>query len=332
MYYEQFRNDLTAALLLNHSPEDITTILAAVDQTAAAYEFSRKSTDLIVVEDLPQTVKLFLASMAIENKSPRTLKNYRLTLANFFAAVQMPFDTVTTNDIRSYLYHYKIQHNIQDSAIDRIRSVIHRYYKWCVDEDYIERSPAQKIGPIKFQAAERHAMTPLELETLRHACTAPREKAVIDFLFSTGCRISEACAMQISDVNLADQTVVIRHGKGDKRRISYLNAESVVSLQAYLSSRTDTCPALFVSHHKPVHQVTPHAIQDEIKRIVNRTSLKINVTPHIFRHTAATTALRSGMPIDQVQRFLGHTNVSTTMIYAKTDDSEVKNSHQKYIA
>ena len=332
MSYEKLRNDFMYRLSQSYSVKDVQNILSAFDLCAAEYEITKKVVDIIIPDKEMNIVKMYIASKAIENKSKRTLNVYYRVLTMFFKTVAKQIHKISSSDIRAYLYWYKEHRHVKDSSLDAIRSAICTFFAWCTDEEYLERNPAKKISKIKFQPHERQFMTPLQLEKIRQVCTDKREKALVDFMYSTGCRVSEVCDVMITDIDLIQQTVIVQHGKGDKRRTTYLNAESIVSLQLYLESRDDACPYLFVSRRAPHHHLTPHAIQDEVKRILAKAQLPIPVTPHIFRHTAATTALRSGMPIDQVQKFLGHANINTTLIYAKTDDSEVRHNHQKFIA
>ena len=175
-------------------------------------------------------------------------------------------------------------------------------------------------------------MTALELEKVRNACRSLREKALVDFLYSTAARVSELSNLDIRHVNLTDHTVRIEHGKGDKGRTTFLNAEAEISLRAYLDSRTDDCAALFVNKYGEKRRMQKRSIEDEICRIVSRCDLSVHVTPHIFRHTAASLALQRGMPIEQVQKFLGHARIQTTLRYAKILSADVKSSHAKYVA
>ena len=332
MSYETLRNDLSVRLLESFTPDQVRGILASLDIVSSDYDITRKSKELILVGSMPEIVKVYIASKAVENRSPLTLDNYRRTLSAFFTAVAKPFPNISANDIRAYFYNYKQTRHVDDSTLNTMRSVICGFFAWATNEEYIARNPSARIGVIKHQAADRHAMTPMELETMRSVCVTLREKALVDLFYSTGCRVSEVAALLISDVNLDAGSAVVRHGKGDKRRTVYLNAECLVSLRAYLASRTDACSALFVSERKPAHALTSKAIEDAISKIRDRSGIASHVTPHVFRHTTATTALRSGMPVEQVQRLLGHSNINTTMIYAKTDDADVKANHQRFVS
>lgn len=332
MSYENFRTDVLAQLVESFSSSELAKISNVLDSVSSDYEFSRKSKDLIVVEDLPQIVRLYVTSKTIENRSKATLDMYLRTLKMFFHTVGKPFDKVTSNDIRVYLFKYKETRAVNDSTIEGIRLIINGFYTWCVNEEYMQRNPAAKIASIKHDSPDRKPMSTLELERFRRACKTLREKAVVDFLFSTGCRVSELTNVSTEDVDFQNCTVFIRKGKGGKHRTTYLNAEALVSLQEYLKSRSDESAYLFVSDRNPHNKLTTKAVQDIVRKIEGRAGIKTHVTPHVLRHTAATYALRSGMPVEQVQRFLGHSNINTTMIYTKVDDSEVKASHQKYVA
>jgi len=334
MSYELLRIDILKNLSELLSPDDLNAALDAIDRCAAKYEISVKSTALAVIEEIPEALKMYVAALSVENRSRATVYNYFCAMRNFFRTVRKSVETVTTNDIRLYLYRYKAEKRVKDSTIETLRIVINSFFEWCVGEDLIPKNPCRKISTIHYQDAERIPMTHLELEQIRFACKEPRERALVDFLFSTGCRISEAANVRLSNIDWRENTVLIEHGKGDKQRTTYLNAKAIVSLQAYLATRSDDCEYLFVDsrYKRHKHKLSRKALENEIENIVSRSGIDKHITPHYFRHTAATLALQAGMPIEQVQRFLGHANIKTTLRYAKVSDKEVKANHQKYIA
>ncbi len=333
MSYESFRNDVSARLLdILPDSASLAPILAAIDAAAAPFEFSRRCTDLIVTDGVPDAVRLYIASKAVQNIAKGTLANYYRALRLFFQHVKLPLEKVSANDIRLYLYFYKQSRNVQDGTIESLRIILNGFFEWCTDEDLLQKNPCRRVHSVKAASHERLPLNALELETVRQSCHSLREKAMVDFMYSTACRVSEFSAMNISDINWQEHTVRIRHGKGDKARTTFLNAESEVSLKAYLATREDDSDALFVTVRAPHRRMGVKSIQDEVARIVSRCSLSVHVTPHIFRHTAASLALQRGMPIDQVQRFLGHAKIQTTLRYAKLLDCDVKISHGKYVA
>jgi site-specific recombinase XerD len=333
MSFETFRADFASRLVSEvQDPDLIQTVLHCLDETSIGYEVRRACTDLIVSDGLPEDVKLYLASKSIENLKKGTLDNYLGRLRRFFAAVRKEPSQVTASDVRLYLAWYKKTYAVQDITMESIRIDLNSFFEWCVDEDRIRKNPMRQMKPIRCDSPERLPMTALELETVRSACKDLREKAIVDVLFSTAARVSEFCAMDISDVDFVEHTVHIRCGKGGKGRTTFLNAEAEVSLKAYLAARKDDNPALFVSDRAPHGRTSKRSIENAVNRIVSRCKLSVKVTPHIFRHTAASLALQRGMPINQVQQWLGHAKIQTTLRYARTLNFDVKIAHQKFVA
>ena len=215
-----------------------------------------------------------------------------------------------------------------------MRRIINSFYEWCLSESLVVHNPVKNIKPIKSDAIAREPLTPLELEYIRQACKDLREKAIVDFLYSTGCRVSEMCNAKLSDIDWENKAVFIEHGKGGYSRFVYLNAEAEVSLRAYLASRKLKSSYIFApARNCPSEQTTPRAIQKLIKNLSKRANVDPNhhITPHVFRHTTATQALHNGMPIEEVQKLLGHKQINTTLIYTKIDDNSVRANHNKYI-
>ena len=309
--------------------------MQALDQVAQHYTIQKQSTELVTIEEEePPVLKNFLVAKSIEGLSPLTLDIYRLTLRNFFSKVNKSFLNITTNDIRVYLFQYKQDRKVQNSSLETIRVCITSFFDWCITEGFpITVNPARAVNAIKQETKPRESLTPIELEYIRDACETLREKALIDFLYSTACRVSEVVNAKISNINWQDHSILIEHGKGNKTRKTYINAECEVSLKAYLNSRTDKEDCLFVTTRKPLHTMGKRSIEVEINKICDRVKDKLHchVHPHLFRHTAATIALHNGMPIEQVRQFLGHSNIKNTLIYAQSNDTEVKLSHEKYV-
>ena len=332
MSFESFRAEFSS-LIRDRLPDDaVSSVLSSLDELSQSWDFQKKSTDLIVSDGLPEAVRLYIATKSIENVKKGTLYNYTADLRNFFRKVAKPVNSVEASDVRLYLAWYKSERKVKDCTLDRIRIALKGFFTWCVEEDMIKKNPLRHVQPIRCADPERLPMTALELEKVRSACRTLREKALVDFLYSTAARVSELSNLDIRHVNLTDHTVRIEHGKGDKGRTTFLNAEAEISLRAYLASRTDDCPALFVNLYGEKRRMKKRSIEDEICRIVSRCDLSVHVTPHIFRHTAASLALQRGMPIEQVQRFLGHARIQTTLRYAKILSADVKNAHAKYVA
>lgn len=334
--YESFKLEFMLRIIDQGMPQEYTDLVSReIDFVAKDYHIERLSTDIIVSgEEMPAAVKLFLASKYVENKSKETLYEYKLTLKNFFKMVQKPLPDITSNDIRVFIYRYVQERKVSNSTMDTMRHTLNSFFSWCYAEDYISKDPMRRIPKINFPEPELPPLDPVELEMVRGACKNIREKAIVDFLFSTGCRVSEMCNVKKEDIDIQNRNVFITKGKGGKKRRTYLNPEAVISLQKYLESRKDNYDYLF-THSKDLHRdgkMGKRAVEMLLHKIVARCPEIIkNVTPHTFRRTAGTTASDNGMPIEQVKEFLGHSNINTTLRYAKVNKTEVKRSHEKYV-
>lgn len=336
MSYEQFRHSLLTRIMdINIPPEVLNRIMMQVDFTAQDYKIERASTDIIAYDGgIPEVLKIYIASLAIQNCSRGTLKNYKNELLNFMQYVRKPYTNITSNDIRSYIGMGQINKGWQPSSAEHVRTVINGFFSWLCDNEYINRNPAKVIKPLKIPKKKLPAMQQIELEQFREACQTDRERALVDFLFSTGARISETANVLLSDIDWKERSVHIRHGKGDKERYTYFNAEAELSMKRYISSRKGNSEYLFCTTRSPYHSITREALEHIIKSIRERIpdKLSIKVTPHTFRRTMGTSAVTRGCPIEKVKELLGHESLDTTMQYVTVEQTEVKTAHTKYLA
>lgn len=327
---ETFRSQMVSRLYDTLPQDQLQNVLAVLDSALQDYDITRKPVTLVPASGIPEVVKYFLASKAVENLSRGTLKIYRLRLEDFFRRIQKPFSDVRANDIRLYLCWYKTEKHASDGYLDNIRRILSAFFGWLVANEYIIRNPCASVECIKHQAPERIPLTPYELEELRWVCRTVREKALVDLLYSSGVRASECSAANLSDINWEARSIVIRHGKGNKRRVVYFNAESELSLRKYLETRQDDCEALFVTIRRPHHRLGIRSIETEIGKIGRR--CENHVFPHKLRHTFATAGLRGGMPLDKLQALMGHAKPETTLIYAKQDQTDLQREHSRVYA
>lgn len=330
MSNERFRNELLTNLSDVLDNAQLAMVLKVFDTTSSAYEIEHKATELAVIGETPEPVKWYIASKAVANLSKGTLKQYSYKLIDFFDNVKKPVQAITANDIRLYLYSFKQDHSASDHYLETIRITLNGFFKWLVNNDYIARNPCDKIERIKYQPAKRESLTPYELEKFRWEFNNIREKALIDFLYSTGCRVSECAAVMLTDIDWKSRSVQIQHGKGDKARTVYFNAESELSLRNYINTRDDDTPALWVSERKPHKQITAHALELIIQKVSKRAGL--HVYPHKLRHTFATAGLRGGIPLPKLQDLMGHARPETTMIYVDQAQDEIRMEHQRVFA
>ena len=328
--YEHFRNELVSKLSKTQlKPSDLMIVLSAVDAVANNYDFNEKSTELAVYNDIfPKLAELFLQSKRLEGLSENSLTLYRGRLKIFFETMQKNPEEVTTNDIRCFLVGYQKRTGISDRTLDKFRQIINVFYTWLTDEEYITKNPCRNIKEIKYEVTPRRSLTRMELEMIRRACKTKRDLAIVDTLYSTGCRVSELVNMKISDINPEDKSIHIV-GKGKKHNTCYFNTNAQLSLNEYMEERKDDNPYLFVTSRRPFNKLSTKNVELIFKKLSISTG--IIVTPHIMRHTCATLSLQSGMPLPQVQKMLGHASSDTTLIYAEISKDTIKNSHIKYV-
>ena len=330
--YEQMRNDLLT-MLSGISEISIEAVMLALDQIAANYEVKqRERNDCIAGGRLPEAAKAYLACKKMAGLSEGTLSNYRIILNVFFKEVRKQPQFITAGEIRQFLYVHQESKGVSRRTIDKYREYIARFFAWAHSEGYIPSNPARNVAAIKYEEKPREALTQVELEYLRMACSTERERAIIEFLYSTGARVSELTIIKKNDINWYEKSVHL-FGKGRKHRESFLNAKAEVALKAYLEARTDDSEYLFVSSKRPHQNLTKDGIEKIVRTIAQRASANVgkHITPHILRHTTATTALQSGMPIADISKLLGHESIDTTMIYAKSSLEDVRSGHKKHI-
>ena len=272
----------------------------------------------------------FLSAKQVEGCSERSVNYYSSTLDNLIKNLEKPFNQIETEDLRIYLSEYQKKNNASKQTIDNIRRILSSFFTWLEDEDYILKSPVRRIHKIKTMKQVKETYSDEALEKLRDNCKTIRDLALIDMLASTGMRVGELVKLNRVDVDFVNRECVVL-GKGSKERVVYFDARTKLHLQNYLNSRTDDNEALFVSLLEPHNRLEIAGVEIMLRKLGR--SLEINkVHPHKFRRTLATRAIDKGMPIEQVQKLLGHQKIDTTMEYAIVDQQNVKNSHKKYLS
>lgn len=274
-------------------------------------------------------LKMFLAAKRIEGCSERTIQYYEVTIAKMLSKVIIPIRRITTEDMRAYLSDYQKINDCSKVTVDNVRRNISSFFSWLEEENYILKSPMRRIHKIKTNQQVKEIVSDEDIERLRDHCFNPRDLAIIDLLYSTGIRVGELVNLNISDVNFETRECIVL-GKGGKERKVYFDAKAKLHLQNYLNKRNDNNPALFVTLDCPHDRVKISGIEIRVRQLGR--SLNLNkIHPHKFRRTMATRAIDKGMPIEQVQRLLGHSQIDTTMQYAMVNQNNVKASHRRYV-
>ena len=322
-------NKFTMKMSGKVSDDELKTIVTELQILLDNYDINPKSTELAIYEDNYQEIRQFLIAKKLEGRSPNTLKLYSLCLRHAMDKIHKPVKDITGNDLRCYLYQLQIDRNITNRTLDNRRLILNTFFQWLTQEGYIEKNPCKIITPIKYEAKPREPFTDIEMEILRDACVTERERAIIETLYSTGCRVSELMILKKSDIDFVTREVHL-FGKGQKHRISYLNARAELYLEKYFKKRRDSDEHVFVSDRWPHKGLSKEGIEKIIRIIGKRAGIE-HVYPHRFRHTMATDALGHGMPVTDLQSILGHSRLETTMIYAKMSQENILHNHKKCI-
>ena len=280
-------------------------------------------------DDSDELISAFLSAKRIEGCSEKTLKYYQTTIEAMYSTVGKSLRRITTEDLRSYLTEYQKRKSLSRVTVDNVRRILSSLFAWLEDEDYILKSPVRRIHKVKTASNIKETYTDESLELMRDGCTELRDLAMIDMLASTGMRVGEMVLLNRDDINFADRECVV-FGKGDKERVVYFDARTKIHLQNYLESRSDNSPALFVSLKAPHGRLKIGGVEVRLRELGQKLGIQ-KVHPHKFRRTLATMAIDKGMPIEQLQRLLGHSKIDTTLQYAMVKQSNVKLAHKKYI-
>ena len=275
-------------------------------------------------------LEMFLSAKRIEGCSDRTIQYYRVTVEHLLDHVSTEVRKITTEEMRRYLTDYQRINNCSNVTIDNVRRNISSFFSWLEEEDYILKSPMRRIHKIKTKTVVKNTISDEGIERLRDHCKEIRDLAMIDLLYSTGIRVGELVNLNINDIDLEGRECDV-YGKGDKERKVYFDAKAKVHLKEYIDGRSDENEALFVTLDAPFDRLKISGVEIRLRQMGRKLQLD-RIHPHKFRRTMATRAIDKGMPIEQVQKILGHSQIDTTMQYAIVNQNNVKNSHRKYIS
>lgn len=275
-------------------------------------------------------LKLFLDAKRVEGCSDRTILYYQSTIERLLLSVDKSVRKISTEEMRKYLSEYQKINDCSNVTVDNIRRNISSFFSWLEDEDYILKSPMKRIHKIKTKTVVKNVISDEGIEKLRDNCSTQRDRAIIDLLYSTGIRVGELVNLNINDIDLDGRECVV-YGKGNKERKVYFDAKAKVHLMDYINSRSDSNDALFVTLDAPHDRLKISGVEIRLRQLGRRLELD-RIHPHKFRRSMATRAIDKGMPIEQVQKILGHSQIDTTIQYAMVNQSNVKTSHKKYMS
>ena len=274
-------------------------------------------------------LNMFLSAKRIEGCSERTIAYYQMTVQHMISTTEKNVRKITTEEIREYLANYQKRNNCSNVTVDNVRRNISSFFSWLEEEDYILKSPMKRIHKIKTKKVVKSTISDEGIEKLRDGCKEKRDLAMIDLLYSTGIRVGELVNLNVDDIDLEGRECIV-YGKGDKERRVYFDAKAKVHLKEYIEQRKDNNKALFVTLDAPYDRLKISGVEIRLRNLGRKLQLE-RIHPHKFRRSMATRAIDKGMPIEQVQKILGHSQIDTTMQYAMVNQNNLKTSHQKYL-
>lgn len=272
----------------------------------------------------------FLMSKALEGKSPETVGRYRYELNRLLSYVNKGVADILPGDISGYMRMYKKIRQVSNQTLKNVRTVYSSFFSWLRDRDRIRKNPMMLVEDVKVESVIRKPYSDEDREKMFRACTTLRDKAMLEFLYSTAVRVSELARLDRKDIRFGTKDIIV-YGKGAKERRVYLNDRTNMYMREYLQSRTDDNPALFAGTKIPHGRMTKAGIEDAIRRIGRRAGVE-KAHPHRFRRTALTNALNRGMPLQEAMLMAGHSKPETTMRYCTVDMEAVQYHHKKYLS
>ena len=313
--------------LIHHiNKQDFDIVMNTIIKVLNDYDITDRCTDIAVID--PENIKLikrYCACLAVDGKSKNTISQYRRSIIRFSDFCNKSFRDVGTYDIRYYLGCLK-ENGLANTSLENQRSNISAFFQWLTFEGIISVNPSLRIKPIKGYQELKEPFSEIEIDSIRSACRTKKDRALVEVLLSTGVRVSELSLMNVDDINFNNLSVFVRHGKGNKQRITYMTPVAAMHLQRYLNSRKEKGNCLF--YNKNHKRLNVGGIQYILKAI-SECACVDHVHPHRFRRTFATNLAKRGMEVQEIQKLLGHTNINTTMKYIYVDNISIQIAYKK---
>lgn len=326
-YKNEILNSIERNLIKTFNKEEVELISKIIMETLYNYDITEKENGENNTTSNEELLNLYGFCLRVEGKSEKTISQYTRACNKLSEFIQKPFQEITTYDIRYFLSNEKSR-GISNCSLENLRSYISSFFTWMYNEKITEENVMSTVKPIKITKDIKKSFSDVEIDMLRSGCRNEKDRALIEVLLSSGVRVEELSEMKIIDVNMETLTVYVKHGKGDKERITYISPVARQHLNSYLMSRQDNVPYLFIN--KDRKKLAPGGIRYILNQISKNSGVE-DVHPHRFRRTFATHLAAKGMDIQAIQKLLGHSGINTTLKYVFTNDEQVKALYNKYI-
>lgn len=315
------------------SDQELRLVRDTMQMVLTGYKVDKISTEVAPYEyQLPECYKMYMAAKIMDGKlSERSRVLYRDVLERMLRTLQLPVEQITANHLRGYILQMATGPNgrrIAPATLNNRKSIIRSFFQWLTEEEYISRDPSLRLHQERVSRKPEPIFTDIQMEQIRAACHTLRDLAMVDFLASSGVRITECCELKMADLDLDNREAVV-YGKGGKYRTVYFDARAEYSLRSYLKSKKAVTEYVFTINRAPFSPCTRQGTARMLKEIEKETGIA-GIHPHRFRHTMATKMVEKGCDITDVQQMLGHTKLDTTMRYTHTSKQKTKLAHEKY--
>lgn len=314
---------LEQSLSTQITANDMGKVLSVIADKLAAFDVVQLAG--VEKSDHDDLFDAYVIAMQIQGRSNKTVERYSYIIKRMTKALSVETRNITVYHLRKYLANEKSR-GISDRTLDGMRQVFSAYFNWLYRERLIDNNPTANLGAIKYQKKVKQTYSDVDIERMKFNCKTARDRALISFLMSTGCRISEVTQLNRQDIDFTNLECTVL-GKGNKERTVYIDPVAAMHLKEYLNNRKDDSQALFSG--KGTERISPQGVRAMLRKLSESASVE-HVHPHKFRRTLATNLIRHGMPIQEVATILGHDKLDTTMQYVVLDKSDVKNAYRKY--
>jgi len=324
----EFIQNLRCSIKSYLGQTNIDKVMAHVIELLSSYELSDRITDVAVLDDAnTRLVKTYMSGLILDGKSEKIAYVYLRHLKRFCDFLgDKNLISVTTFDVRNYLANLKVR-GLSNVSLENTRTTLSAFFQWLSNEEYIDKNPCSAVKPIKCTKEIKQPFSVVEQDAIKKHCLNLKERAIVELLLSSGVRVSELVDLDVSDVDFNNKALRIRHGKGDKEKVTYINELTLNYLVKYLTDAKVETGALFqTNRHK---KYTTSGIRRMLSRLAERARVE-NVHPHRFRRTFATTLASRGMDIQDIKTLMGHTDINTTMLYVTSNNIKVNNSYRKF--
>lgn len=331
----EFMRDFELTLLPDFTPDQINIIKNQLLVSLGQYDLVKKTREIIPYDNTNEIIiKNFVGCLLIAGKSPKTAKQYAYEVRRFADFKGKKLTEVTAMDLKEYMAYQLAVKKVAKTTANNTKNYLSAFFTWLQEEGYVEVNPCATIKSVKQEQKIKEIFSEVELDRMRSLDLNSRNRALIEVLLSTGARIEEICALNQSDIDFQNLTVLIRGGKGGKDRITYLSKVAAYHLKIYLSERKDSIPALFLNYPNREVKYQDRITEDGVRNILRDIGHSLGIEkchPHKFRRTLATSLYKKGMDLHEIQQILGHTSISVTMEYIVADNTMVQHSYNKFM-